>query len=95
MWIADIDSIDCANQRSSASAGIADDISLPDSDIQRCRTQALSCVGVPGQGAGRLPARVRCPAAQGVFYWKLLLPIVLIVLMSWMVSWIDSGNAGM
>lgn len=75
-------------------AGIADDISLPDFDILWCRTKALPYVTAFAQQAAGYALEFEARRHTGYFYWKLLLPLTLIVLMAWLVFWIDPRNSG-
>ncbi|RPI63305.1 MAG: hypothetical protein EHM48_02700 [Planctomycetaceae bacterium] len=82
------------SMRFAAGAGIADDISLPDWDIKWTRTQASPYAAIAGQQVAGYALEFSASRHRGYFYWKLLLPLTLIVLMSWLVFWIDPTNAG-
>lgn len=75
-------------------AGIADDISLPDWDIQWTQTRALPYSPAPGIQTAGYALEFHASRHRGYFYMKMLLPLTLIVLMSWLVFWIDPLNAG-
>lgn len=77
-----------------AAAGIAEDISLPDYDIQWCRTQALPYEAMPGMLTAGYALEFEARRHRGYFVWKLLLPLTLIIFMSWVVFWIDPASAG-
>jgi hypothetical protein len=79
--------------RAAAGAGIAEEISLPDWDIEWCRARAMPYVTAGPQAAG-YALEFEARRHRGYFYWKLLLPLTLIILMSWLVFWIDPTNSG-
>ena len=75
-------------------AGIADDISLPDWSIQWCRTRAIPYVAVVGHPVAGYALEFEARRHMEYFIWKLLLPMTLIILMSWLAFWIDPTNSG-
>jgi hypothetical protein len=81
--------------RSADGAGIADEISLPDWDIQWCRTMPLPYVTTAGgMVAAGYAMDFKARRDWGYFVWKIVGPLTLIVLMSWLVFWIDPTHAG-
>lgn len=80
--------------RFAAGAGIAEEISLPDWDILWCRTRAMPYITGVGPHVAGYALEFEAKRHRGYFYWKLLLPLTLIVLMSWLVFWIDPTSAG-
>jgi Neurotransmitter-gated ion-channel ligand binding domain/Neurotransmitter-gated ion-channel transmembrane region len=75
-------------------AGIADDISLPDWRILECTARPLPYVLVPGLDVAGYALEFRAARDTWYWIWKVILPLALIVAMSWSVFWIDPANAG-
>ena len=76
-------------------SGIADELSLPDWAITGFTSQEL--VYQPNPVAGALAAfRIEVTADRQVGYYvlKVILPLILIVAMSWIAFWIDPAESG-
>lgn len=75
-------------------AGIAGDISLPDWRIVRYEAKELPYALVPGYEAAGYALEFTAERHSQYYVWKIILPLVLIVLMSWAVFLIDPTEAG-
>jgi hypothetical protein len=75
-------------------AGIARDISLPDWEITGFKTEELPYPAVPGYNFAGYVFEFTAQRLVRYYVWKIILPLVLIVLMSWSVFLIDPTNAG-
>lgn len=76
-------------------SGIADELTLPDWEITGLVIGPI--VHQPNPSAGALAAfRVEIAAdrSRGYYIFKVILPLILIVAMSWIVFWIDPADAG-
>jgi hypothetical protein len=74
--------------------GIAKDISLPDWTIEGYDTLPAPYVIVPGAAVAGFAFDFTAKRDTWYFIWKVILPLLLIVMMSWSVFWIDPANAG-
>jgi hypothetical protein len=74
-------------------AAIAEEVSLPDWAIRRWGAQAVSLVVVPGIEVPGYAFDVEVARASGHYVWKVILPLLMIVIMSWTVFWIDPAYA--
>lgn len=75
-------------------AGIAENISLPDWDIAGYETKDLPYKAIPDQDSAGYALEFTAERHSQYFVWKIILPLVLIVLMSWSVFFIDPTNSG-
>jgi len=75
-------------------AGIAKGISLPDWKVLGFSTRELPYVVIPGYGSAGYVFEFTAERQSQYYIWKIVLPLVLIVLMSWSVFLIDPTNAG-
>ena len=75
-------------------AGIAEEISLPDWEITGWEAGAAPYVLVPGTTAAGYAMKIEAKRAPAHYVRKVILPLILIVMMSWAVFWIDPTNAG-
>lgn len=75
-------------------AGIAKNISLPDWKIESYRTDRLPYVVAKGADVAGFAFDFVAKRDSGYYVWKVILPLLLIVLMSWSVFWIDPSSAG-
>ncbi len=75
-------------------AGIAADISLPDWLIEGIDTKALPYVTAPTAPIAGYAFDFTAKRDSWHYVWKVILPLLLIVIMSWSVFWIDPSNAG-
>lgn len=75
-------------------AGIAEDISLPDWRILDYDTAATPYAVGPQIQASGFAFDFIAKRDQWHYIWKVILPLLLIVIMSWSVFWIDPANAG-
>ncbi len=76
-------------------SGIADELSLPDWDI--ASVTADSMVHQPNAAAGALAGfrfAIEADRQAGYYIFKVILPLLLIVAMSWIVFWIDPKEGG-
>jgi hypothetical protein len=80
-------------QRTAQGAGIADNISLPDWQILWTVAGPMAYEALPGQRTAGYALDFRAKRDAGYYLWKAMLPLMLIVLMSWLVFWLDPGNA--
>jgi hypothetical protein len=74
-------------------AAVTEEVSLPDWEIRRVEAQPLPYgvgpkIQVPGYALEVAVAR-----ASGHYIWKVILPLLMIVIMSWTVFWIDPAYA--
>jgi hypothetical protein len=74
-------------------AGIANDISLPDWKIIGFETKELPYTIIPGYDSPGYALEFTAERHLQYYIWKIILPLVLIVLMSWSVFLIDPTNA--
>lgn len=74
--------------------GIAEDISLPDWFIESYDTLAKPYVVAPGVEVAGFTFEFVARRDTRHYIWKVILPLFLIVMMSWTVFWIDPSNAG-
>jgi len=75
-------------------AGIAKNISLPDWEIIGFETKELPYTVIPGYDTAGYAFEFTAKRHLQYYIWKIILPLVLIVLMSWSVFLIDPTNAG-
>jgi hypothetical protein len=75
-------------------AGIAKNISLPDWKIESYRTDRLPYVVAKGADVAGFAFDFIAKRDSGYYVWKVILPLFLIVMMSWSVFWIDPSSAG-
>jgi hypothetical protein len=75
-------------------AGIAKNISLPDWKINGFETKQLSYAAIPGFDNAGYVFEFTAERHLQYYIWKIILPLVLIVLMSWSVFLIDPTNSG-
>ncbi len=75
-------------------AGIAKDISLPDWHIVDYDTVAAPYVVGPKVKVPGFAFDFTARRDKWHYIWKVILPLLLIVMMSWSVFWIDPSNAG-
>lgn len=75
-------------------AGIAEGISLPDWKILGYETKELPYEVAPGLASAGYAFVFKAERYAQYYVWKIILPLVLIVLMSWSVFLIDPTNAG-
>ena len=75
-------------------AGIAGDISLPDWKMLGYETKELPYVILPSLETSGYALEFTAERHSQYYIWKIILPLVLIVLMSWSVFLIDPTNAG-
>ena len=75
-------------------AGIAKNISLPDWKIRGFLTKDLPYTVIPGYDTVGYAFEFTAERQSQYYIWKIVLPLVLIVLMSWSVFLIDPTNAG-
>lgn len=75
-------------------AGIAKNISLPDWKIIGLETKQLPYTIVPGYDTAGYVLEFTAERHVHYFIWKIIFPLILIVLMSWSVFLIDPTNAG-
>ena len=74
-------------------AGIAKNISLPDWEIIGVETKELPYTVLPGYDVAGYAFEFTAKRHLQYYIWKIILPLVLIVLMSWSVFLIDPTNA--
>jgi len=74
-------------------AGIANNISLPDWKIIGFETKPLPYTTVPGYDTAGYALEFTAERHVHYFIWKIIFPLILIVLMSWSVFLIDPTNA--
>jgi len=75
-------------------AGIADDISLPDWRVISYDTVDEPYVVGPKVQAAGFAFDFTAKRDKWHYIWKVIMPLLLIVMMSWSVFWIDPSNAG-
>jgi len=75
-------------------AGISEDISLPDWRIVSWQARPLPYVVIEGLDVPGYAFEFRAVRETSYWIWKVLLPLALIVAMSWTVFWLDPANAG-
>jgi hypothetical protein len=75
-------------------AGIAKNISLPDWKIESYRTDSAPYVVAVGADVAGFAFDFVAKRDSGYYVWKVILPLLLIVMMSWSVFWIDPSSAG-
>lgn len=75
-------------------AGIARNISLPDWKIMGFETKELAYTAFPGYDSAGYVFEFTALRLVQYYVWKIILPLVLIVLMSWSVFLIDPANTG-
>jgi len=75
-------------------AGIDKGISLPDWKITGFETKELPYTVIPGYDSPGYAFEFTAERHVQYYIWKIILPLVLIVLMSWSVFLIDPTNAG-
>ena len=76
-------------------SGIADRLSLPDWDINGWKTSNAPYVAMAGDPEGAaLTFSVIIDRQIGYYAWKVIAPLILIIMMSWIVFWIDPQEAG-
>src|SRR6266478_1053494 len=73
--------------------GIATSITLPDWTIESWNTKSLSYALAPGFEYSGYAFEFTASRNAQHYVWKVILPLVLIVIMSWSVFWIDPINA--
>jgi len=78
----------------SMAAGIAKNISLPDWKIESYRTDSTPYVVAKGADVAGFAFDFVARRDSGYYVWKVILPLLLIVMMSWSVFWIDPSSAG-
>ena len=75
--------------------GIADRLSLPDWAVTEYKVEARPYTPVPGHSGPAGFVFEFIAKRHGLYYiWQVILPLVLIVMMSWAAFWIDPTNAG-
>ncbi len=77
-----------------AESGMATVLSLADWDIVDWRAEPRAYEPVPGRALAGFVFEFEARRLPGYYIWKVLLPLVLIVMMSWAAFWIDPSNAG-
>ncbi len=75
-------------------AGIAEDITLPDWKITRWTAGPRPYEAVPWVETAGYAFEFEAARSSAHYVLKVILPLVLIVMMSWTVFWIDPENAG-
>jgi hypothetical protein len=75
-------------------AGFAKDLSLPDWKIIGYETKEMPYAGLPGHDDAGYALEFTAERYSQYYFWKIILPLVLILLMSWAVFLIDPVNAG-
>ncbi len=75
-------------------AGIAEDVTLPHWHIAEFKVGPRAYEAVPGLPAAGYAFEFEAERASGHYVLKVILPLLLIVMMSRTVFWIDSRNAG-
>lgn len=75
-------------------AGIAKDISLPDWKIEGFDTREMAYTTSPSIAVSGYAFDFIASRDTRHYIWKVILPLLLIVIMSWGVFWIDPSNAG-
>ena len=75
-------------------AGIAEDISLPDWTIEGYDAFSEPYIVAPGVKVAGFAFDFVAKRDVQHYVWKVILPLLLIVMMSWSVFWIDPANAG-
>lgn len=73
--------------------GIAKDISLPDWTIENYDTSSVPYVTGPGAAVAGFAFDFLAKRDIEYYVWKVILPLLFIVMMSWTVFWIDPSNA--
>jgi hypothetical protein len=73
--------------------GIAPSITLPDWTIENWKTKFLTYALAPGFEYSGYAFEFTAARNVQHYIWKVILPLVLIVIMSWAVFWIDPVNA--
>jgi hypothetical protein len=74
--------------------GIAPSITLPDWTIENWNTKALNYALAPGFEYSGYVFEFTASRNVQHYIWKVILPLVLIVMMSWAVFWITPNDAG-
>jgi hypothetical protein len=75
-------------------AGIADDMAIPDWEVDDWRTGALPYHIAKSVSTAGWVFEFEATRKSGYYVWKVILPLILIVGISWSVFWIDPENAG-
>ena len=75
-------------------AGIAKGISLPDWKVESHRTDSAPYVVAVGADVAGFAFDFVAKRDSGYYVWKVILPLLLIVMMSWSVFWIDPSSSG-
>ena len=75
-------------------AGIAEEITLPDWQITSWKAGSRPYILMPGIEAPGYAFEFGAKRDSGHYILKVILPLLLIVMMSWTVFWIDPENAG-
>ena len=74
-------------------AGIASPITLPDWTVEHWETKPLTYMLAPGFEYSGYVFEFTASRNVGHYIWKVILPLVLIVMMSWTVFWTDPTNS--
>ena len=76
-------------------SGIASRLSLPDWDIVGWKTNNAPYLAMAGTTEGAaLTFSVIVDRQIGYYLWKVIAPLILIIMMSWIVFWIDPQESG-
>src|SRR5580704_3729826 len=74
-------------------AGISPSITLPDWTVEKWDAKARVYTLTPGMQYSGYAFEFTASRNVAYYIWKVILPLVLIVMMSWVVFWIDPVNA--
>ena len=74
-------------------AGITPSITLPDWTVEKSNAKPLSYALAPGLEYSGYAFEFTATRNIGHYIWKVILPLVLIVMMSWTVFWTDPTNS--
>jgi len=75
-------------------AGIAEDRSIPDWNVESWSTRPMPYAIVASRQNAGWAFEFEASRKSGYYVWKVILPLILIVGISWSVFWIDPENAG-
>jgi hypothetical protein len=75
--------------------GVASHLSLPDWEVLGWKTEAKTYEPVPGKGGPPgFTFTFEAKRKQGYFVAQIIVPLILIVMMSWVIFWVDPKESG-